>query len=140
MKTRQEIAPEDQWDTASLFPNFEAWQKAFDEIDWSPLKSFKDSLSEGPFQVKKTLEKLFEVERELVKLYVYAHLRHDERLFRRISRRLFHQFQTLLEYLVLVADPAMKRKLAQGDPKRHLRQRPIGIQGSRCLKVIPGAK
>lgn len=84
-KTRQEVAHEDCWNVESFFPTLKDWENAFQKCEseskdhtWPSLQAFKGSLNQGAPQLKKALETLFSLSRELSKLYTYAHLRHDE--------------------------------------------------------------
>lgn len=84
-KARSEVAKEDCWNVESLYSNFESWEKAFEEFQnqskentWPQLQAFRGKLSDGPQVVKKAIETLFSLTREIHKLYTYAHLRHDE--------------------------------------------------------------
>lgn len=84
-KVREEVAPEDCWNVESLYPNLESWEKAFKQFEenskgntWPQIQAFRNKLTEGPEVVRKALETLFALTREIHKLYTYAHLRHDE--------------------------------------------------------------
>jgi oligoendopeptidase F len=78
MKKRQEVLQKDKWNVEALFGSFEQWEMAFAAFDYTPLKAFQGTLSEGPAHLASILQNLFSLSRELEKLYTYAHLRHDE--------------------------------------------------------------
>lgn len=87
---RAEVAPEDQWNVASLYETPLAWKSALEKAlasqekggkgpYWPKLKSFQGQLSR-PEKAAELFETVFGLERELVRLYTYAHLRMDEDL------------------------------------------------------------
>lgn len=85
VKTRSEMATEDLWDVAALYPSLEEWEKAFEHFEaeseehvWPQFQHFAGTLGEGSERVRDALEMFFELSRTLDKLYTYAHLRHDE--------------------------------------------------------------
>lgn len=85
VKERNEISLEDRWNVESLYPSPEEWKKDFakwqgeeGKTRWPKLAAFKGTLSEGPKAIRAALECYLELERNLTKLYTYAHLRHDE--------------------------------------------------------------
>lgn len=82
---RTEIKCEDRWNVESLYPAITDWENAFGQIRanqqkpiWPELAAFKGKLKEGPETVKKALECLLTLHRNVGNLYQYAHLRHDE--------------------------------------------------------------
>ncbi|MCB1118855.1 MAG: oligoendopeptidase F, partial [Chlamydiia bacterium] len=66
--------------TTPLYPDFQAWESHYSKLKATPdpLAPFRSTLCQGPEQVRKSLETLFQTERDIVKLYTYAHLRHDK--------------------------------------------------------------
>lgn len=84
-KVRSEVALEDRWNVESLYPSLSSWQKDFKavgEVDkiphWPQLLRYKGKLGKDAKTLKTAIETLFEISRKLSKLYIYAHLRHDE--------------------------------------------------------------
>lgn len=83
---REDVPLTDRWNVEALYPNKEAWNKAFQtlvpSLQKSPLfpqfQMFQGKLAEGPTVLKEALDLLMQLDRELNKLYTYAHLRHDE--------------------------------------------------------------
>lgn len=82
---RTQVALQDQWNVASLYPNMEAWEKAFSQLvpfhpspRWPQLASYKGRLGESADILKEALELQLDLSRKLTTLYTYAHLRHDE--------------------------------------------------------------
>ncbi|MEM7175539.1 MAG: oligoendopeptidase F [Chlamydiota bacterium] len=86
MKKRAEKSENDQWDVASLYPNLEAWEADFkcsigdkkEKLTWPAIASYQGRIKEGAQVLADLLESFFNAERQLMKLYTYAHLRHDE--------------------------------------------------------------
>jgi oligoendopeptidase F len=82
------MAPQDQWNLTSLYPNDQAWEQELqaltagkNETDTFPqLVGFKQRLHTGPHLIKEVLDLYFYLSRRLDRLYTYAHLKHDEDL------------------------------------------------------------
>jgi len=84
---RDEIQTNDRWNVEALFPHFQDWETAAEKAgvqraqpEWPSLIQYKGHFAESPGIVKKCLDQLFQTERELSRLYTYAHLRHDEEI------------------------------------------------------------
>lgn len=85
-QTRQEIPVTDRWNVEALYPSPDAWMKEFVQVQgsvksprWPMLASFRGQLKD-PKQAKALIETYLELDRKLMKLHTYAHLRHDEDL------------------------------------------------------------
>lgn len=86
-KLRTEVSKDDSWDLDSLYPTFDSWEahykiaKGHDASPhWPEIQKFRGKLGEGPSVLKEAMDTVFKIDRELSKLYVYAHLRHDEEI------------------------------------------------------------
>lgn len=79
-KPRVETAEGDKWDLTKIYASDVVYQAAFEKFPDSlaTFSDFKGTLSQGKLQINKALEKLVELSRELEKIYVYAHLKHDQ--------------------------------------------------------------
>lgn len=84
-KARHEVPAENRWNVEALYPNLDAWEKEFISLTpsearplWPGLEAFKGTLGQGSEKVKHALTLLFQIHRQLEKLYTYAHLKHDE--------------------------------------------------------------
>ena len=78
---RTAIAPEHTWDLKILYEDHSAWEEAFESIKekfWPDIEGLKGKLGEGSVIVKKLFENTYLLQKELMSLYTYAHLRHDE--------------------------------------------------------------
>lgn len=107
IKKRQDHLSSECWNVEAIFPSFDNWQQSFDaSIEqsqapyWPSLADFRGRLHEGAAIVHGALDTLFTLTRTLEKLYIYAHLRHDEEItldkhtsaFQKISNRI-HDLQ-----------------------------------------------
>lgn len=82
-KKRSELQKEQTWNIEALYPSFKAWQQDFESISndtclFEKIRGFKGKLSQGPKTLKELLDFTTNLERRLEKLFVYAHLKHDE--------------------------------------------------------------
>ncbi|AAX50365.1 oligoendopeptidase F [Chlamydia trachomatis] len=83
LRSRKDVPLSDCWDTKSLYASREVWQDELKKVgaEGAP---FWPHLSENNFDIKQPsslrelLTTVFSIERTLDKLYVYAHLTHDE--------------------------------------------------------------
>lgn len=85
MKNRTEVLPEDQWNVEALYPSMDKWEDEFNSLCkfdqkpyWPKLAAFKEKLGTSPATLREALEMLQSIDRQLSRLYTYAHLRHDE--------------------------------------------------------------
>ncbi|WP_068470322.1 oligoendopeptidase F [Candidatus Protochlamydia phocaeensis] len=103
IKTREEVPVEDRWNVEALYPNQEEWEKAFQSfasqaqqpLKWPALQAFQGTLHESPEKVKLALELMMSIDRELSKLYTYAHLRHDEDIANPVFKKSYEQILAL---------------------------------------------
>lgn len=83
---REEVPIENRWNVEALYPDLETWEKNFQSFIpslqqkpiWPEMAAFHGTLAQGPEKLKEALELDFKIDRELSKLYTYAHLKHDE--------------------------------------------------------------
>lgn len=86
--TREEVPLENRWNVEALYANLETWEKAFQTFIpslqqkplWPTIAEAQGTLKQGPERVKEIIEKIMVIDRELSKLYTYAHLKHDENI------------------------------------------------------------
>lgn len=83
---RSKVPKKDQWNVESLYPNIEEWEIEFTQVfpkkegpKWPKIDGYRGKLGDKKM-LKEALDTLFSYERQLMKLYTYAHLRHDEEL------------------------------------------------------------
>lgn len=103
VKERHEVALEDRWNVEDLYPNLDNWDKEFTKLEknstkpkWPEIQSFKDHLGDNPETLKNALETVMGIERELSKLYTYAHLRHDENIADDNTKKAYNRALSLL--------------------------------------------
>ena len=84
-KTRQEVSKSDCWNVEDLYSNFSDWEKELSlnvsheqPPFWPQLDRYKGKLNESAELLKEALEEVHTIDRQLAKLYTYAHLKHDE--------------------------------------------------------------
>jgi oligoendopeptidase F len=103
MKARCEVALEDQWNVEALYPYPQAWEQALKDFapdpqqtsHWPSLQAYQGTLEQSPEKVKEALELMMKIDRELSKLYTYAHLRHDEDIANPEFKKSYEQILTL---------------------------------------------
>jgi oligoendopeptidase F len=135
MKTRTEASQEDKWNIDALYPSIDKWQEDFNasyqtnqQPHWPKLAAFKGKLGESPATLKSALETLLSIDRQLAKLYTYAHLRHDEDIadeknkiaFNQILS-VYHEFSQEIAWfdpeLMTLSDETIKAFLASSELK-----------------------
>ncbi|MCB1075325.1 MAG: oligoendopeptidase F [Simkania sp.] len=102
-KERAEIADEHKWNVASLYPSLEAWEKGFKAlakekiqgVRFPEIQKFQGKMGESPDLLAKLLKAAFELERNIVKLYTYAHLRHDEDVVHDVHKNAYDRISLL---------------------------------------------
>jgi len=80
LKNRDELPPGLTWDLTPLYPSDEAWEQAFRDFSGreEKLMALKGTLGYSAENLAAAFRRSDEIEREVSKLYVYAHLRSDE--------------------------------------------------------------
>lgn len=85
MIKRSQVPLADKWDTEVLYKNIDDWKKNYQHWKgekssprWPELTNLRGKLSQDPKIILKLIKFYFELDQALSKLYVYAHLRHDE--------------------------------------------------------------
>ena len=95
---RTEIALEDRWNVEALYPSLEEWNKDFMRYqEWPKLETFKGRLAEGPKTILELLKYYLEAESQLIRLYTYAHLRHDEDVAHDLHKQIFIKITILFQ-------------------------------------------
>ena len=106
VRTRKEVPQEDRWNVEAIYPNLEAWEEHFQQLVcqpappyWPDLIAYRGRLGESPELLKEVLDRLFLLDRELSRLYTYAHLRHDEDIADDIFKQAFNKILTVTHHL-----------------------------------------
>ena len=83
MLERTNVSEDLKWKVSDIFANDEEWDKAYKALE-AEYEAFDFSAFKGKLSDKNTLLACFrfndEVSRKIEKLYLYAHMRHDEDL------------------------------------------------------------
>ncbi len=84
-KDRSEMKCEDCWNVEAMYPSWEAWEEELKEWGrekdvphWPEIGSFRAKWSGSVVEIRGLIELVLTIDRELSKLFTYAHLRHDE--------------------------------------------------------------
>lgn len=99
---RGDIPEENKWNVEEMFSSPVLWEETYnrfkgveEDIRWPDFQAYKGKLHE-PSVLKEALEEFFQLDRELMKLYVYAHLRYDEDLSNDKNKETFLKITTLV--------------------------------------------
>ena len=102
-KKRTDVAKEDQWNVEALYPSFKDWEGDMKKwgregtlIKWPEIAAFKGKLHEEASVLLEVLVIALQFERELEKLYTYAHLRHDEDVSEEVAKQAHARATALL--------------------------------------------
>ncbi len=96
---RSAIDQEHTWDLKILYQDLKDWESAFDGVKnkfCSDIQALKGKLGDGSVKVKKLFESTYELEKELMNLYTYAHLRHDEDISHEDHKSAYDRISALL--------------------------------------------
>lgn len=105
-KPRSEVSSENQWNVESLYKSPSVWKETLDAFlrgqlekgkgpYWPELKEFQGRLGD-PQGTRALLDRYFDIQRELEKFYVYAHLRLDEDVGNDLAKHNYGKIGTLL--------------------------------------------
>ncbi len=103
IRNRDEIPVEDRWNIEALYPSWESWEEGMkqwgreqNELHWPEITPFRGQWSKSPAKLKELIEMLLTIDRELTKLYTYAHLRHDEDVGNDTAKGAYSRIMSLL--------------------------------------------
>jgi len=110
IQERTEVAEIDQWNVKAFYHSPDEWKKDFTKWQgedqrerkaphWPKLASFRGRLEQGPKEIESLLKYYLELERNLSKLYTYAHLRHDEDVANDAHKQAYIRITALLNDL-----------------------------------------
>jgi oligoendopeptidase F len=101
-KKRAEVEKEDCWNVEGLFQTPSDWEIAFNQVNsattpkFPKIQKLKTTLAQNPRAFKEAFEQILELSRKLIKLYTYAHLRHDEDITNNQYKVTYSQISSLL--------------------------------------------
>lgn len=81
-RSRDQVPPEDRWNIEAIYPNDESWERDFQEARQWPerVAAFEGRLATSEHVLAEALQTWFAANRQMEKIWVYAHLRSDEDL------------------------------------------------------------
>lgn len=101
--SREQVQKSDCWDVEKLYGSWEDWESQMQLFarekqapHWPEIATFKSDWQKSPKQLKELIEACIEIERQLSKLYTYAHLRHDEDVAEEIAKIAMSRISTIL--------------------------------------------
>lgn len=101
-KNRSEVALKDRWNVEALYPNLEKWHVELTSLlpqeqanDWPEISKFRGKLGNSPETLKSALETILTLDRQISKLFTYAHLRHDEEITEENHKIAYNKARTL---------------------------------------------
>lgn len=112
LKPRSEISEEDKWNITAFYPSVELWREELKavqgqegQIRWPEIAAFKGRLAD-PKSAAALFKILFDLDRKISKLYVYAQLSLDEDLGNDANKhnlgliaQLLHAFQLEISWI-----------------------------------------
>lgn len=91
------------WNVEALYPSWEAWEQDLDQWGreenaphWPEFIPFRKTWKQHPENLKALIELCCEIDRNLSKLYTYAHLRHDEDVAEEMAKKAHSRIVSLL--------------------------------------------
>ena len=126
---RKDVPDKYKWNLADLYPSEAAWTKAKDELSkrLPDLAKHRGHLGKSAKDLLSALQEMFDLDRELTRLSVYAHSLSDEdvraarpREMKQASEELGTAFGAACSWVrpeILTLDAAKVRKFVAGEPK-----------------------
>lgn len=100
---RGEVDKAFHWNVENLYSSWESWGEDFEKWGresknphWPELNSFRETWKQNPENLKALVELCCDIDRNLSKLYTYAHLRHDEDVAGETAKKAYSRIVTLL--------------------------------------------
>src|SRR5581483_7503324 len=99
---RNEVNKAFHWNVENLYPSWESWNEDFNkwgressQPHWPELATFQETWKQSPENLKALIELCCTIDRNLSKLYTYAHLRHDEDVAEETAKKAYSRIVTL---------------------------------------------
>ena len=100
---RELIAKEYHWNVEALYPSWGEWEgelslwgREGQTPHWPELTPFRETWKERPENLKDLIALCLDIDRQLSKLYTYAHLRHDEDVAEETAKQAYARIVSLL--------------------------------------------
>lgn len=101
--SREQVQKNDCWDVEKLYGSWKEWESQMQLFarekrtpHWPEIADFASEWQKSPEQLKGLIETCLEIERQLSKLYTYAHLRHDEDVAEEVAKIAMSRISTIL--------------------------------------------
>ncbi|MGL5263258.1 MAG: oligoendopeptidase F [Candidatus Rhabdochlamydia sp.] len=101
--SREQVQKNDCWDVEKLYGSWKEWESQIQLFarekktpHWPEIADFASEWQKSPEQLKGLIETCLEIERQLSKLYTYAHLRHDEDVAEEVAKIAMSRISTIL--------------------------------------------
>lgn len=101
--SREQVKKNDCWDVEKLYGSWKDWESQMQLFarenktpHWPEIAAFTSKWQKSPEQLKGLIETCLEIERQLSKLYTYAHLRHDEDVAEEVAKIAMSRISTIL--------------------------------------------
>ncbi|HEX3698833.1 MAG TPA: oligoendopeptidase F [Polyangia bacterium] len=126
---RKDVPDKYKWNLADLYPSEAVWTKAKDELSQRlpELAKFRGHLGKSPKEMLAALQAMFDLDRDLSRLSVYANSLSDEDLraarpreMKQAAEELATAFSSACSWVrpeILTLDPAKVRKFVAQEPK-----------------------
>ncbi|HEY2899206.1 MAG TPA: oligoendopeptidase F [Polyangia bacterium] len=126
---RKDVPDKYKWNLADLYPSEAVWAKAKDELSQRlpELAKFRGHLGKSPKEMLAALQAMFDLDRDLSRLSVYANSLSDEdiraarpREMKQAAEELATAFSSACSWVrpeILTLDPAKVRKFVSQEPK-----------------------
>ncbi len=93
----------EKWNVEALYPSWEAWEEDLvkwgredQKVHWPEIAPYRKTWKQSPEKLKEFIAYTCEIDRQLSKLYTYAHLRHDEDVAEEIAKKAHARLVSLL--------------------------------------------
>ncbi len=103
IKDRSQTPKQWCWDVDAMYSSWELWEQEFKSVGnesqsprWPQIEELRKKWSQTPETFKQLIEFCLSLERNLSKLYTYAHLRHDEDVASEIPKQAYSRITSLL--------------------------------------------
>lgn len=101
--SRDQVSKDDCWDVEKLYSSWKDWEDQMQvfareglHVHWPEIAAFQTSWQKSAQQLKDLIETCMKIERQLTKLYTYAHLRHDEDVAEEVAKTAMSRISTIL--------------------------------------------
>lgn len=101
--SREQIQKDDCWDVEKLYDSWKDWENQMQLFarekkspHWPEIAAFQPNWQKSAERLRDLIETCIAIERQLTKLYTYAHLRHDEDVAEEVAKIAISRISTIL--------------------------------------------